>query len=110
MQTTVQLYTQEDLRTADTFSVEPTILCEGTPRLQACVNAVELAIIANSTRIGYSFDSMHHKSTLQLPTTLMLGKERLRGTERLFCNMQLSVLNDLAEAKRRWTEKKSARN
>ena len=44
--------------------------------MQACINAVELAIIANFDRIGYSFESsMHHKSTLQLPMTMMLGKE-----------------------------------
>ena len=28
------------------------------------------------------------------------------SSQSLFCNMQFNVLNDLAEAKRRWTEKK----
>ena len=34
------------------ISIKPTVLGEGAPRLQACVNAVELAIIANSIALN----------------------------------------------------------
>jgi len=46
--------------------------------LQACINAVELAIIADSIALDTGFESsMHRKSALQLPMTMMLGKELL---------------------------------
>ena len=67
--------------TSAEHSVKLTTPAEGAPRLQACINAVELAIIANSiARIGYSFESsMHRKGALQPPMMMMLGKELLSG-------------------------------
>ena len=49
-------------------------------RLQACIHAVELAILANSIALYSVFESgIHRKSALQLPTMMMLGKEQLSG-------------------------------
>ena len=63
-----------------TFLLKSTALAEGASRLQACINAVELAIIANSIALDTVFESsMHQKRTLQLPMTMMLGKELLSG-------------------------------
>ena len=48
--------------------------------LEACSNAVALAIIANPIALDSVLKSdMHRKSALQLPTMMMLGKEQLSG-------------------------------
>ena len=87
MQTTVQPYPTEDLHTADTSpsrtsktSIKPTVLGEEAPRLQACINAVELAIIANSIASNTVLRAVCTTGALSSsPITMMLGKELLSG-------------------------------
>ena len=62
-------------------SVKLTTPAEGAPRLQACINAVELAIIANSIALDTVLKAActARVPALQPPMMMMLGKELLSG-------------------------------
>ena len=66
--------------TSAEHSVKLTTPAEGAPRLQACINAVELAIIANSIALDTVLKAA---CTARVPYSpqmmMMLGKELLSG-------------------------------
>ena len=66
--------------TSAEHSVKLTTPAEGAPRLQAFINAVELAIITNSIALDTVLKAAcTRKGALQPPMMMMLGKELLSG-------------------------------
>ena len=65
--------------TSAEHSVKLTTPAEGAPHLQACINAVELAIIANSIALDTVLKQHAPQGCPTAPMMMMLGKELLSG-------------------------------